>query len=133
MEKIILSGKIIEDSSDSFHRILLENENGYKIDLINRFKELTFNGFNKIQVNYHVSENKISLDQAKEENISKIAGGLNANYEVDDYSYSSWTFGTDYNSNLEIGNHNLYRELSGKKDKYVIFEINKLENPDKFR
>jgi hypothetical protein len=50
--KIELSGIIDINYIDSFEHILLEQEDGYKIDLINRLQEATYNYGSKVSIKY---------------------------------------------------------------------------------
>ena len=55
--------------------------------------------------------------------ILSYSGGMVAEFDKNDYCYSSWTSGTDYDTNFSIGNHNLFNELCGSEGKYLIFKI----------
>lgn len=125
MKTLKLSGKILTDYSSNWHKIILLNSDGYKIDLIARFSELELNALDgEIQVNYHISKNELSEIELKENLIKTISGSFDTDYEANGYWYSSWTSGTDYDCSLEINGHDLYAELMNEQGKYVFFEIN---------
>ena len=51
-------------------------------------------------------------------------GKLITGYEQVKWGYSEWTSGTDYNSYLKIGGHDLFQELSQKQGEFLLLEIN---------
>lgn len=59
----------------------------------------------------------------KEEWLKKLSGCIEADYSTTNYSYSSWTSGTDYDAILKIGTHDFFTELKSYKDKFVLIEI----------
>lgn len=125
---IQLSGIIKFEYSD-WDKIKLVQEDGYKIDLVGRFIEATESFPNqKIQVNYWLSD----TPKTKEEMIGGVLtqhyGNLSANYDKTEFSYSSYTSGTDYDTNLKVGGHDIYRELREQQGKYIVIELNFFEN-----
>ncbi len=56
--------------------------------------------------------------------LNKLYGAIEADYEKNDYRYSSWTSGTDYDTTLKIGGHNMIEELRDEVDKFIIIDIN---------
>lgn len=58
-----------------------------------------------------------------EEFLKKLYGAIDADYEKNDYAYSSWTSGTDYDTTLAVGGHNLYSELRNEVDRFIIIEL----------
>lgn len=124
MKKLILQGIIKMSYEGQWPVIVLVQEDGYGINLINRMAELNMNAGNKIQVNYHIAPERMTEIQLKEILIKTISGALEAEYQANGYHYSSWTSGTDYDTVLTINGHNLYRELSDHADKFLFMEIN---------
>lgn len=125
MKTIILSGFIKFDWSDSWQTIKLIQEDGYKIDLVNRFKEAIESYENeKVQVNYYLSDNACTKNEMVEGWLKKLVGAIDASYEANGYSYSSWTSGTDYDTNFSVGGHNLLSELRSEEGKFMIIELN---------
>ncbi len=125
MKTIELSGIIKFEYCDDFSKVKLLQDDGYKIDLVNRFNEVK-ESFpdSKFQINYWLSNEPCSKDEIVEGMLQKLYGFIEAGYEKEDYCYSSWTSGTDYNTTLKIGGHNLDWELMDEKDRFMILEIN---------
>lgn len=124
MKTIELSG-VIKFEYDDWSKVKLVQSDGYKIDLVNRFKEAKESFPNaKFQVNYWLSDKPCSKNDMVEGWLRKLYGDISADYEKNDYCYSSWTSGTDYDTTLQIGGHNLDSELSDEEGRYLIIEIN---------
>ena len=125
MKTIELSGIIKYSWEDDFEKIFLVQEDGYKIDLVGRFCEIK-NSFPKssIQVGYYLSNTSKKRDEMVEGFLKTLYGGLSADYERNDYAYSSWTQGTDFNTYLSIGGHSLFYELKEQEGRFVFIEIN---------
>lgn len=124
MNTLRLSGTI-KYQYDDWDRLILIQEDGYKIDLISRLRELLLNTkTDEVQINYHLSDRPMTLIEAKENHIKRISGALESDYEANSYSFSSLTSGTDYDTTLEVGGHSLYRELKSEEHRFVIFEVN---------
>lgn len=124
MKTIELSGTISFEY-DTWDKLKLVQEDGYKIDLITRFVE-AYESFpsQKVQVNYWIHDRPCTKQEITEGFLKKLYGAIDANYESNDYCYSSWTSGTDYDTSLSIGGHDLYRELKDKVGKFMIIELN---------
>ena len=125
MTKFSLSGIIkYEHPELKFEKIKLIQDDGYKIDLIGRFQELKESHPPlKIQVNYFISEKPCSLEEAKKRWLAKISGALKAEYNSEEYHYSKWSYGIDYESNLKIGGHSLFDELRQYENKFLILKM----------
>ena len=119
-----IRGFIKRGYNNGFNPIDIIQEDGYKINLINYFDELIYNYGNKVTIRYWTAANRQTDDNIKKGVIYTVAGRIDAKFDKEDYQYSEYTSGTDYNSILNIGNHNLYRELLEKEDKYLLLEIN---------
>lgn len=122
---ITLSGIILIEYSSNWESVKLIQENGYKIDLVSRFKEAvdSFGQFGT-QVNYYLSDSPCTKNEMTEGWLKKISGAIDADYTTSQYHYSSWTNGTDYDTELTIGGHNLLSELRNAKGKFMIIEMN---------
>jgi len=123
MKTIELSGTIKLDW-DNWEKIKLVQDDGYKIDLIGRVKEATESYSTDIQVSYYISSNKITKREMIENHLKKLYGYCDASYESSDYAHSSWTTGTNYDSNLTIGGHNLFKELKSHEGKFILIILN---------
>ncbi len=116
---------VIEIVWTDWKTIKLVQEDGYKVDLVGRFKEAieSFPDMG-VQVNYYLSDNVCTKEQMLEGFLKKLFGSVDASYTTHDYSYSSWTKGTDYDSNLTIGGHDLFKELSNEEGRFILIELN---------
>lgn len=124
IKTIELSG-IIKFEWNDWNKIKLVQENGYKIDLVSRFQEAIESFPNcKVQVNYYLSDKVCTKNEMLKGFLKKLYGSVEAEYEKNDYCYSSWTSGTDYDTTLKVGGHNLYDELRSEEDKFIILELN---------
>jgi hypothetical protein len=122
--KIELSG-IIKLYYDGWFKIKLVQESGYKVDLISRFIEIkeSFPGAS-IQLSYYISDDPLSKGKIIKEFLTNLYGGITAEYDKNTITYSECTVDTEYDSDLRIGNHDLYVELSDKEDKFIYLLIN---------
>lgn len=124
MKKITLSG-ILQFEYDDWDRLYLIQEDGYKIDLVNKFQEAIANfGDEGVQVSYWLSDKPCTKNEIVEGWIKQFHGDVEAEYQENYFQYSSWTDGTDYNTVLTIGGHDLYNELIDKEGKFIIIEMN---------
>ena len=56
--------------------------------------------------------------------LKQMFGGITAEYETSSYHYSSYTYGTDYDTYLKIGGHDLFDEFSNLNDKWCVLKVN---------
>lgn len=124
MKQISLSGIIKIETPDNFTRIKLLQPDGLKIDLISRFQEAIQSFNSSVQVGYYLSDRPCTKQEMQEGFLENISGSVNADYEANEYRYSSWTHGCDYDSVLKIGGHDLYSELMQEQDRFIIIELN---------
>lgn len=124
MKTVELSGILSIEWDDNTHYKLTQ-ENGLKIDLVNRLAEIS-ESFPKaeVQVNYYLSDSPKTKDEMIAGLLSKIYGGIESEYTQEDYSYSSWTSGTDYYTTMQVGGHDLKKELDDKEGKFILIELN---------
>jgi hypothetical protein len=124
MKTVTLSGTLKFDLDD-FTMVYLIQEDGYKLDLVKRFAEAISNyGSGGVQVSYWLSDKPCTKNEMVEGWLRKFYGEVEAEYQSEDYCYSIWTHGTDYNTILKVGGHDLYRELLDEEDKFLILEMN---------
>lgn len=131
MKTLELSGVLEFDGSrwSDFVKIKLAQEDGLKIDLISRIKEATESFGSTGQVNYWICDKPCTKDEAVEAFLGNLYGGIKAEYEKNEVWYSTLTGGdTFYETNLVIGGHDLYKELKEKAGKFLIIEINLIQN-----
>ena len=134
MKTVELSGTLKFQSGEwsDNDRIKLIQEDGLQVDLVARIKEAT-DSFGKTgQVNYWICEKPCTKDEAIEAFLGHLYGGIEAGYDKVYTYYSTLTGGsTDYETELRIGGHNLYRELKGQTGKFLIMEINLIQNEER--
>ena len=124
MKSIQLQG-IIKFEYNTWNKLKLIQPDGYKIDVVDRFKEAK-ESFpkSKFQVNYWLSNNPCTKDEILEGFLRKLYGDISADYESNGYCYSSYSSGTYYDTTLQIGGHDLITELSSEQDRFIIIELN---------
>lgn len=129
MKTIELSGIIKFEHNDNWETIKLVQSDGYKIDLVGRFKE-AIESFSNCQFNvgYYLSDSVCTKNDIVEGFLKKLFGSAEASFETDSYHYSSMTYGTDYDTNLKIGGHDLFQELRYEQGKFIILELNFIPN-----
>lgn len=125
MKTIELKGILECKYSEDWRTVKLVQEDGYKIDLIGRFKEIQ-ESFpkKKVQISYYLSDTISTKDEMIEGFLKKLYGGITSSYEREEWAYSEYTQGVDYTTNLFIGNHDLFSELYGEEGKFILFQIN---------
>lgn len=132
MKTIELSGIIELQYCNGWNKIKLVQKDGYKVDLILRAQEaMESYPEHKVQVSYYISEKPCSKQKVLEQWLNKISGSIEANYEKNDYAYSSWASQIDYDENFMVGNHNIYTEFLSEQGKYLIMEINFIDKKEK--
>ena len=125
MITVELKGKIEKGWSKNWQTIKLLQEDGYKIDVVGRFKEATESFPNmELQVRYYLSNNVCTKEEIQEGFLKKLFGSVDANYEANEYAYSSHTSGIDYDTNLTIGGHDLFAELYNQDGRFILIELN---------
>ena len=124
MKTVELSGTLSIEWDDNTHYKLIQ-ENGLKIDLVNRLSEISESFPNsEVQLNYYLSDSPKTKDEMIEGLLGKIYGSIESEYTQEDYNYSSWTNGTDYYTTMKVGGHDLENELSDKEGKFILIELN---------
>ncbi len=113
------------DADGSFQIIHLIQEDGLEINLINRFQEIIKSFGSEMQVNIWTSDSPKTKDELKRELIEYLYdGSAQAGYHSTSYFYSSYTCGTDYDSILKIGGHDLFELIRLKENKFIWIEVN---------
>ena len=57
----------------------------------------------EVSVSYFLSDEKKTEEEILEKWLGKLFGEIIAEYETSSYCYSSYTYGTDYDTYLRIG------------------------------
>lgn len=120
---IVLKGKIERGYEGDYEQIYLVQKNGYKINIIHRLNEAIINYGTKMTIKYWYADKFVSEKIIKLNVIKKFYGILTAEYETQDWGHSEYTHGTDYNTIINIGGHNLYNELLSLQNKFIWIEI----------
>ena len=122
IKEFIFSGFIEIDWSEDFLTIkLIDGEK--TIDLVKKFRAIFDLFESEVSVSYFLSDEKKSEEEILEGWLGKLFGEITAEYETNSYYYSSYTYGTDYDTYLKIGDHNLFDEFSGKNGLKKIYKI----------
>lgn len=121
------SGKIVLDYVGNWRTILLEQKSGYKISLVHRVEELVLNYGSKVAVNYWLTKKYTTEEELLDMTVKYQEGYIDVDFSASGYSYSEYTSGTDYDVNLKIDGHNLYKILEKKEGMYLYFMIEFLE------
>lgn len=124
-KELLLSGVIRVDYHDGFSHVYLDQPDGTSLDLVYRIDEVRAICAGKIQLSYFITEHPATMDEATEGFVRKLVGGANDEsiYKQSDYSYSEYTTGTDYDTELNIGGHDLFKALIGTNGKYMNMRI----------
>ena len=122
--------EILQDISH--YTVKLIQEDGYKIDLLLRFKELAESYPNsKFQISYFITDKRLSKSQALRQYYKNLLGNeIHAKYRTTQVQYSSTSVDEIYTTSLKIGGHDLYKELVQYKKKYLILKITIIKTAD---
>lgn len=123
MEKnFVFSGFIKDDWSEEFRTIkLIDGKNS--IDLVKKFRGIFDLHESDVSVSYFISDTKKTEQEVKEGWLKNLVGAIRAENETESYHYSSWTHGTNYNTYLTIGGHDLFNEFSDYENKWCVLKI----------
>jgi hypothetical protein len=108
---------------DHWNTIKLEQPDGYKIDLLLRFREWADSYGNKVTVKYWLTDKPVTKEQAQEGFLRTLLGAITADMNANEYSYSEYTSGVDYDTELKVGGHDLMRELLGRQGKHLWLHL----------
>lgn len=116
MEQLIYKGLIKErDYNENFDALFI-GDNGEPIAMI--FEE-NIQG-KQVSVKYWISDSEKTKEQLTENLLSTIVGAVDADYtdRYSDYTGYLWT-----DEELNVGGHNLLKELKSNVGKYVYLEV----------
>ena len=115
MKSFVYSGKLYRDDYDC----LAIDDGNYLIELISS----DFKKGDKILVRYYVTDKPVSINDVNIKLFNSISGIIDdLDFTLD--AYSEWTI-MDYNESFVIGGHDMFDELLGYEDKYIIMVIDK--------
>ncbi len=125
MKSIEISGVIQFEHKTNWDKIKLVQEDGYKIDLVTRLAEIIESfDLKPFQLSYFISPERETKRELIEKHLMHLSGYMEAEYTEDHYAYSEYTQGTDHNTELKIGGHDLYRNLREHKGKFILLIVN---------
>lgn len=120
--EFVYRGIITYDWSEDFQQLLLVDEDK-KINLVKKLRAVFDLYENAVSVSYFVGGNKLPDNEIQEIWLKKLFGAVEAEFETSSYHYSEHTFGTEYNTYLTIGGHDLFNELRENSDKWCLLKI----------
>ena len=124
IKEFTFEGFIKHDWSDDFRTLKLV-DGDKEIDLVKKFRAIFDLFESEVSVNYFLSNEKKTESEILEKWLGDLFGAITAEYESYSYNYSSYTYGTDYNTYLKIGGHDLFDELGGDNiGKWCVLKIN---------
>lgn len=123
IKEFTFTGFIKIDWSEDFKTIKLIDGNK-QIDLVKKFRAIFDIFESEVSVSYFISDDKKTEAEIQEGWLKQMFGGITAEYETSSYSYSSYTYGTDYDTYLKIGGHDLFDEFSELNDKWCVLKVN---------
>jgi len=123
IKEFTFTGFIKIDWSEVFKTIKLIDGNK-SIDLVKKFRAIFDLFESEVSVSYFISDEKKTESEIQEGWLKQMFGGITAEYETSSYHYSSYTYGTDYDTYLKIGGHDLFDEFSNLNDKWCVLKVN---------
>lgn len=123
IKEFTFTGFIKIDWSEDFKTIKLIDGNK-SIDLVKKFRVIFDLFESEVSVSYFISDEKKTEAEIQEGWLKQMFGGITAEYETSSYNYSSYTYGTDYDTYLKIGGHDLFDEFSELNDKWCVLKVN---------
>ncbi len=122
IKEFTFSGFIKIDWSEDFKTIKLI-DGSKTVDLVKKFRAIFDLFESEVSVSYFLSDEKKTEEEILEKWLGKLFGEITAEYETSSYCYSSYTYGTDYDTYLRIGGHDLFDEFSEKNDKWCVLKV----------
>ena len=123
IKEFTFTGFMKIDWSEDFKTIKLIDGNK-SIDLVKKFRAIFDLFESEVSVSYFISDEKKTEAEIQEGWLKQMFGGITAEYEKSSYNYSSYTYGTDYDTYLKIGGHDLFDEFSELNDKWCVLKVN---------
>jgi hypothetical protein len=123
IKEFTFTGFIKIDWSEDFKTIKLIDGNK-SIDLVKKFRAIFDLFESEVSVSYFISDEKKTEAEIQKGWLKQMFGGITAEYETSSYNYSSYTYGTDYDTYLKIGGHDLFDEFSELNDKWCVLKVN---------
>jgi hypothetical protein len=77
----------------------------------------------EVSCSFFISEDNERGRDIRESWLKQLSGEIHSDYKTSSYNYSEYTYGTDYDTYLKIGGHDLFVELSSYVDKYCFLKV----------
>lgn len=122
IKEFTFTGFIEIDYSDDFRTILLKDEDK-SVDLVKKFRAIFDLYESEVSVSYYISNDKKAESEIQQGWLTQLFGGITAEYKTSSYHYSTYTYGTDYDTYLKIGGHDLFDEFYNYTNKYCVIKI----------
>lgn len=122
IKEFTFSGFIKIDWSEDFKTIKLIDDKK-EIDLVKKFRAIFDLFESEVSCSYFLSDEKKTEIEIQEGFLNQLVGGITAEYNTSSYYYSSYTFGTYYDTYLRIGGHDLFDEFAEKNDKWCVLKV----------
>lgn len=125
MKTIIFSGEIGEgfEAWGRFSTLLLKQADGYRIDLVARLNEAVLNYGRKVNVRYWIAAARQSKEAMQKGAMMRVFGKIEVEHDAQEYCYSEYTSGCDYETIVNVDKHNLYYELLGHRGRFLWLEV----------
>jgi len=107
----------------NYETIKLARGDGYEVDLLLRFAEWAGCNDGKASVRYWITDKPTTIEDAQAGFVKTLYGAVDADCDANEYSYSEYTSGIGYDSDLRVGGHDLLAELQGREGEWLWIEI----------
>lgn len=131
--KVTLIGRIevVRYVYGEYSDIAIVDETGYKRLLAGAIRDFTINYGRHVNLRYYTSKHPLkSLSHAQTVFMTKLFGGLDVDFSAQEVGYSDITNWMEYTTELRIGGHDLFKELSEQDGGYIVLEITDEPAPD---
>lgn len=116
------SGFLERNYDDKYETLkLVDGKNS--VDLVKKFRAIFDLFESEVSVAYFSHKEKQTEKEMLSGWLEYLHGEITAEYETNSYHYSSYTYGTDYDTYLKIGGHNLFTEFNDHLGKWFVIKI----------
>lgn len=117
------SGFLERNYDDDGHFETLKLVDGKtSVDLVKKFRAIFDLFESEVSVAFFTSKEKKTEKEMLSGWLEYLHGEITADHETNSYHYSSYN-GTDYDTSLKIGGHNLFNEWSEHLGKWFVVKI----------
>ena len=122
IREFTFKGFISYEWDDNFQTIRLTGDYG-SVDIVKKLRAIFDLFESEVSMSYFISDKESTENEIREGWLKQLYGNVRAEHETDSYNYSEYTYGTDYNTYLEVGGHDLFNEFSDYIGKYCILKV----------